>query len=114
MARNAIAIPRPKQSAAARLNDLIGTEKASDNPREVVIAAMEGRIATLFVNPCRLQWGVVDQAQQQIDVHGAFEPGDEDLLEVAAAETLRRGGEVYATDEDEFPGSESVAALFRY
>jgi len=104
----------PRHSAAARLHELIGTEKASDNPRDVVVAAMEGRVAALFLNPRRPQWGVIDQAHRRIDVHGTFQPGDEDLLEVAAVETLRRGGEVYATDEGDMPGAESVAALYRY
>jgi hypothetical protein len=104
----------PRKSAAARFRHSIGKGKASDDTRDVLLAAVEGRVEALFVNPQRHQWGVFDEASKQIDVHARFEPGDDDLLELAAVETLRRGGDVYSTEAVDLIRDEPVAALFRY
>jgi G:T-mismatch repair DNA endonuclease (very short patch repair protein) len=47
-------------------------------------------------------------------VHQSRRAGDEDLLEVAVAETLTRKGTVYAIEAEQLPGNPSIAALFRY
>lgn len=45
---------------------------------------------------------------QQID------EGIQDLLDLAAAHTLRNGGTVYPVETEAVPGSGLVAAIFRY
>jgi hypothetical protein len=57
---------------------------------------------------------VFDEANKQVAMHTRFEPGDDDLLELAAVETLRRGGEVYSNEAVDLLGNEPVAALYRY
>jgi len=47
-------------------------------------------------------------------VHETEEPGDEDLLDVAAIQTVLNSGTVYAVKAEEVPGGGPAAALFRY
>jgi hypothetical protein len=47
-------------------------------------------------------------------VHQEAEPGDEDLLDTAAANTVMNSGTVYAVNPDEVPDDGLVAAIYRY
>jgi hypothetical protein len=48
-------------------------------------------------------------------VHESRQPGDQDLLDLAAVQTLAHAGDVYAVTPDEVPDARSpVAAVFRY
>ncbi len=76
-------------------------------------AAFAGRVQTLFVARDVEQWGRYDHETTQLLLHGKRANGDDDLLDVAAAETLVRDGEIYALDAEDMPGS-PIAAIFRY
>lgn len=41
------------------------------------------------------------------------EPGDEDLLNAAAIQTLLNGGTVYAVEPEQVPDTAPLAAIFR-
>jgi hypothetical protein len=98
---------------AERFGDLLGSGKASSSLEEVVTAAYDGRVDTLFVAAGEHRWGEFDPGKRAISVHEE-ESGD-DLLELAAVRTFLNGGTVYALDREQVPGdSGDVAAIFRY
>lgn len=103
-----------KKSAGERFGDLLGTGLASTDAREVLAAARFGRVDTLFVQEEGHLWGASDPNAGVFDTHDAAIPGDEDLLDTAAADTLLHGGRVWTADEDEMPSQEPLAALMRY
>ena len=41
-------------------------------------------------------------------------PGDEDLLDLAAIQTILNGGTVYVVEPEQVPGQTLLAAVFRY
>jgi len=47
-------------------------------------------------------------------LHEEAKPGDEDLLDLAAVQTLLNGGTVYAVELEKVPDGASLAAVFRY
>jgi hypothetical protein len=49
-----------------------------------------------------------------IDLHPEAQPGDEDLLNAAAIQTLLNGGTVYAVEPEKVPDEAPLAAVFRY
>ncbi|MFW6084761.1 MAG: hypothetical protein ACODAA_06065 [Gemmatimonadota bacterium] len=104
-----------RDTAAARYRELGGDSgQTSDELEEIVPAAFAGRIRTLFVARDVEQWGRYDSESAQILLHGGNRrDGDDDLLDVAAAETLVRDGEIYALDAENMPGS-PIAAIYRY
>ncbi len=104
-----------RDAATARYRELGGDSgQTSDELEEIVPAAFAGRIQTLFVARDFEQWGRYEPEAAQILLHGGNrQEGDDDLLDVAAAETLVRDGEIYALDAEDMPGS-PIAAIYRY
>jgi hypothetical protein len=96
------------QQAAAR-----GHGAASD-VTQVVHAALQGRVDTLFVAAGQQRWGTADPHTGQVTIHDQPQPGDDDLLDHAAAHTLLTSGTVYAVPIQQVPGPGPAAALLRY
>ena len=62
----------------------------------------------------RQQWGDYDPASNQTRIHAEAQPGDFDILDLAALQTLLHGGAVYAMDPSEVPEGALLAAIWRY
>lgn len=105
---------KAQEEAVARHGESTGTGLASNDLKEIVPAAHYGRVQVLFVANGAQQWGTFDPDANGIGLHEEAEPGDEDLLDLAAAQTLRNGGSVYAMEPDRVPGGPPAAAVFRY
>jgi hypothetical protein len=105
---------KAQQEAIARYQQLANTERASKDIRAIVPAAHYGRVDTLFVALGLQYWGAFDPQTNMIDIHGEEEPGDDDLLDLAAVQTLLHGGEVYALEPAKVPDGVPLAAVFRY
>jgi hypothetical protein len=89
-------------------------ERATDNIKQIVQAAHEGRIAALFVARGVPMWGVYRAHSHNVHVHPSRQPGDQDLLDVAAVQTFANGGAVYVIDPQHVPGDGPGAAVLRY
>ena len=105
---------KQKEEAADRFRQAVGTGKASGDLREIVPAAYEGRVDSLFVTVGLQRWGRFDPAAHAVELHPDFVEGDEDLLDFAAVHTFVNGGAVYASGPDQMPDKNPLAALFRY
>jgi hypothetical protein len=55
-----------------------------------------------------------DPAMDEMQLVQTDEPGANDLLDFAAAQTLLNSGTVYALQPEEMPRDSTIAALFRY
>jgi len=88
--------------------------RASHSLVDIVQAAFEGRIATLFVPRNVQKWGVYRAHSHKVHVHPSQQPGDYDLIDLAAAQTVAHGGVVYVLEPDHVPGGDLLAAIFRY
>lgn len=105
-----------REDAATAFDRLISKEpdRASDRLDEIVPAAHFRRIKVLFVRSDRHEWGRFDPTSQQVEVHEDIHAGDLDLLDFAAAQTLRYAGAVYLEGGETIPGGAKAAAIFRY
>lgn len=104
-----------REKAAERFQELVGTGKASAQLDEVVTAAFDGRVDTLFVAETDERWGHFDPAEREVQHYDEPQNGAEDLLDYAAVRTFMNGGTVYALEGDRLPeAAGSVAAIFRY
>ena len=89
------------------------TSKGLDETAETILAARQGRIATLFV-PTGVQiWGQIDDAGG-VTLSDFKRPSDHDLLNLALIETWKSGGEVFAVAPDQMPGGRKIAAVARF
>jgi Bacterial archaeo-eukaryotic release factor family 3 len=106
-----------RRRAAERYGDLLGAGRSSSSYQEILPAAHDGRVDTLFVARGVRLWGTYDPRTRGIrlqeDQTGQL-GGGEDLLDFAAVQTFLNGGKVYAVPQQEVPDGHAMAAVFRY
>ena len=105
---------RSQEEAAGRFRELAGTGQTSTDLEEVVTAANDGRVDTLFVALGTRRWGTFDREERKVELTEGNGPGTEDLVDLAAIETVLKGGTVFAVDPEEVPQQSAVAAVYRY
>jgi len=105
-----------EHKALGRFEELqgAGSKLASTKIEKILPAAYFGRVDTLFVAQEIQFWGTLDSEGGILEKHQKFRIGDQDLLDIAAAQTLLNRGLVYALDLDRMPGENPIAAIFRY
>jgi len=103
-----------QQDVVNRYQELAGTGQTANTIRDVVSAAYYQRVESLFVPVGVQQWGLFNPSSSEVQLHQEHEPGDEDLMDFAAIQTILNGGTVYAVEHEKVPGDERLAAIFRY
>jgi hypothetical protein len=106
-----------RRKAAGRYFDLLGTGRASSRFDEVLPAAHDGRVDTLFVARGVRLWGTYDEQGRKVNLQedqDAQQDGGEDLLDHAAVQTFLNGGKVFAVPQAEVPDGQAMAAIYRY
>jgi len=103
-----------RTEAAGRVDDLWATPRATSDPETFVPAAIHGRVETLFVSSEATLWGTVDESADVVSVHPVRQPGDEDLLDLAALRTILASGDVFSVPHSEMPRDAAAVALLRY
>jgi hypothetical protein len=103
-----------QQDAAARLRQKVGTGLASGDLLEIVPAAVQGRVDTVFVAEGQPCWGIFDLVANEVTLKDKATAGSEDLLNLIAVETLINGGRVYVVEPRQVPLKGPAAALFRF
>jgi len=95
---------------------LRGTEddRVSRDVPEVVQAAAFGRVEGLFVARGAQRWGTFDAESGEVDVHDGQQPGDRDLLALAAVQTMIHEGWLFVVDAEDIPDAGPLAAVFRW
>ncbi len=80
----------------------------------VVPAAAYGRVEQLFLPGGRNKWGAFDMNSGRVEIHSTEKENSVDLLDLAAAQTLRNNGEVFVLDAEAMPDHTGIAAGYRY
>ncbi len=101
-----------QQQAIARYRHEASAGRTANDIAEVVLAATHGRVDLLFVALDVQQWGSLDG--EQVHLHPGPEPGDHDLLDLAAIQTILNSGTVYAVEPEQVPDQMPLAAILRY
>jgi hypothetical protein len=91
-----------------------GSDLVTSDLHVTVKAARFGQVETLFV-PLGLQkWGRYDAESDSVIVKREPGPGNEDLFDLAATETLLNSGQVFAVPLEAMPGGGEIATILRY
>jgi hypothetical protein len=112
-------IDADREKAEARYLSLkgSGSEKIAEDVETIAPAAFYKRVDLLFV-PLNTQiWGTFERTREgrgAVEIHDERQPGDEDLLSVAAVHAMFNGAKVYAVEASEVPGEGPLAAVLRY
>lgn len=102
---------RRRDKAFERYRELAGTPRTTDDVEEVVRAALFGRVETLFAARDRHMWGDFDSRTGKIIEE---ETSGNDLIDLAAKQTLLHGGTLHMVSPERVPGESALAALLRY
>jgi hypothetical protein len=107
-------LERVMDSSAAAWRDAPEALRAAGNVGAIITAARQGRVLSLFVAVRDHAWGRYDIGTGAARINPTRMAGDTDLLDLAAVETLRTRGQVFAVERDRMPADVPAAALFRY
>jgi len=92
------------QQSALALSDLNAALKA----------AKSGQVETMFIPLNEQKWGRYDAGNNEVILDSDPGPESEDLLDLAAAETLLNSGQVFAVPRGQLPGKGDLAAILRF
>ena len=105
---------KAQEDALSQYKQLAGTGRTSREIKEIVPAAAQGRVEKLVVAPGVQVWGNYIADRGTVELYGERAAGSEDLMDLAAIQTLLNGGVVYIVEPEAIPDNSSVVALLRY
>lgn len=93
----------------------LAQDEASFSVHDIVPAAIAGRVKTLFLAKQDEIWGAYHEAEHKITIHEKRQTDSIPLLQHAALQTLKNGGDVYLLPRTDLPRpTASVNAIYRY
>jgi len=105
---------KTKQEAMQNYKAVAHTETSSADLEDIVKNAVDARIDMLIVGVGEQVWGSYDADTRKLERHDEKQPDDEDLLDLAAVQTLMNGGTVYAVPAEHVPDGGSAVATYRW
>ncbi len=102
-----------QERAEETYHHLSGTEseRVARDVEEVVRAAAFGRVEGLFVARDEQRWGAFDEETSAVELHEEQQPGDQDLLDVAAVQTMLHEGWLFVVDGQDVPRDDEQSGL---
>ena len=95
--------------------ELYGTGKASAEIENIIPAAFEGKVDTLFLENRADIFGIYNPSTKEIRTEESHHPPNVSLMNLLAMMVLKNGGTVYLQEKENMPaGASKVNALYRY
>lgn len=104
---------KQREQDRQRLENCLGSPRVSTDIDSIVPAACDGKVAVLFLASSARIDGRYDPQTRRCAL-GSESHESEDLLNLAAIETLLHRGRVYAVQAQELPAGDAASALYRY
>jgi hypothetical protein len=105
-----------QKKAVEKFEQLNGQESAlaTSDLTAAVKAAKFGQVETMFVPLDEQRWGRYDARNNNAILESKPGQENEDLLDLAAAETILNSGQVFAVPREQLPGDGDLAAILRF
>lgn len=103
-----------KKAVVLRYKEMAVKGLATGDLTSIVKAAYQGRVETLLIDTEAQSWGRFLPENGRIIEHSQWQPGDSDLLNVAAIYTIQNDGNIYGDNSQEILGYEPLYAIFRF
>lgn len=104
---------RARQQDESRLQDALGSQRATGDLERILPACQDGAVEALFVAGDVDLFGRYDSQARTLELSTADGEGDE-LLDMAVRYALRNKARVYVVPADQLPAGLTAAALLRY
>jgi hypothetical protein len=106
---------KERQEKIERFQQYDSTSRTSSDIKEILPAALQGKIDTLFVRKDQDIFGVYDAIKHHVEIRENPESIHVSLLNMAAVKTFLQGGKVYLMEKTDMPNPFSkVNALYRF
>lgn len=106
---------KQKRETTDKFEKALSDNLASYKVNEIVPAAINQRVDTLFVRNLEEVWGMFDRENNTVIIEDFKTKHNAGLMNMAAVHTILNNGNVYLMDEDEIPeNTGEMNALFRY
>lgn len=105
---------KEQEKEAERYRKWAGTGMTANQLADIIPAAFQGRIESLILAMGAPQWGTVHPRENRVELHDQEQPGDEDLLDTAAIQTMLHGGKVFVVEPERVPENRLATAVLRY
>lgn len=106
---------KDRKTKKEKFFEVQGTGKSSTRIEEIVPAAVDGKIDTLFVQTGSDIFGIYDPAGRDVIVREKDQTPNVSLLNLIAVKTLDQGGKIYFQSKEDMPDDTSIVnAVFRY
>ncbi|MCR3905761.1 MAG: hypothetical protein NUK62_01845 [Tenericutes bacterium] len=89
-------------------------EKSTDQLIEIISAAIDGRVETLFIESNKMISGRIDPINKKMKTKALTNPDVDDILDDLAQYTLEKSGNVFILNKEDMPTDSGVAAIYRY
>jgi hypothetical protein len=96
------------EQVLAAFREMRDRARTAPDPQEVLKAAAEGRVHKLCLRERTVVMGPLDAEMDRVHLAA------EDLINAAAVETVRHGGDVFVLPPDQMSVTESACAILRY
>lgn len=98
-----------------QLRNLSAVGKTSFDLNEIIPAAIDGRIDTLFIQNSKDKYGLYDMVNRSLIIDENKKMSQASLYNLAAVHTWIKGGHVYVVEKEVMPfTATTINALFRY
>lgn len=98
----------------AQFERVVGAQRTAELLTDVLTAAHDGAVESLFAASDRSVWGRYEVEIGRVEMTYSDDPAGDDLLDLAAYQTLKHGGRVHLLPAAEVPHGVIAAALLRY
>ena len=88
----------------------VAPARFSTSLKTILRSAVEGRVASLYIDEAARMFGTFEGTRKG----GRWNWGEEDLLNIAAVETILQGGQAFALPTGRIPDGAAVAAVLRF
>ncbi|MDQ3393574.1 MAG: hypothetical protein M3512_05610 [Bacteroidota bacterium] len=108
-----------KEEIINKYNEFAGTGRTSYDLKNIVNAAVNGRVESIFIAKDACKWGVYkeDGAELNVEIHEDYQENDDCLVSMSAVTTVLNGGKAFLVEKDELPEQSvdaDVVAIYRY
>ncbi|MFW5886977.1 MAG: hypothetical protein ACOCUL_04395 [Bacteroidota bacterium] len=105
---------KERKEKTAQFLDLSAGGKTSGDLKDIIPAAVDGRIDTLFIQPGKEEYGIYNHETHEVLIGDKHE-SDAGLFNMAVVHTLKNGGQVFKCDPEEMPLKDTeINALLRF
>lgn len=108
-------LEKTKREKTKKFNELNNTDNTGASVTDILPAVQQGKVDTLFLENRSEIWGTYNNENMKVTIHDDQQNGNYSLMNWAAKEVLKQGGNVFLIPEAQMPDKNSkMNALYRF